>query len=543
MSKVGTYLQEHIAGEVILNPQIREAISRDGSVLKITPEMVIFPKTTNDIRKVTRFSSQLSERGHTMPVTARGGGTDQTGAAIGSGIVVSLTAHMNRVFEYEPKRRLVRVQPGASNSTLIEALGLNGLDIPAISLRDRTGTIGGAVANNSGSELSGKYGKISNYVDQLEVVLSNGDVIQTGRISKRELNRKKGLETFEGDIYRGIDNLIEDNKDIIDELAARQQETNVGYMGIASVKLRDGSFDLTPLLVGSQGTLGIISEMILRAKDLSKSPTVVQVIFNNRDEARDKAEEFLSLKPAFMEFFDKELFRIAEKEGKRFSSLSDCDENYQAVLLIGFDDESDRRRNSKVKKLKKMLEGADARTKESDDDNTSDLLGIRTALAWSQFDGTRGEAAVPFLGGVYISREKLGIFETGLEVLESKYHQAFPVYGDETSSIYYVMPSIDLRKVGDKQKIFKILNDFAKLVDKVEGELVGESGEGRLKGAISQALLDSETRQLFSDIKAVFDPRGILNPGVKQALDIKSLATMIQSTHTSPGLPNYLPYH
>ena len=104
MSKVAAYLQEHIQGEVTTNAAILDAKSRDMSVLRVAPEMVIYPRVTNDIRKVARFSWQLAEKGHVLPITVRGGGNDQTGAAIGKGISLVTTAHMNRVFELAPKQ-------------------------------------------------------------------------------------------------------------------------------------------------------------------------------------------------------------------------------------------------------------------------------------------------------------------------------------------------------------------------------------------------------------------------------------------------------
>src|SRR5690606_39666201 len=104
MNKSGAYLQEHISGEVSLSRSVRESASRDGSVLKLKPEMVIYPKHTNDIRKIARFSWQLAERGHTLPITARGLGSDVTGAALSSGIVLSLPTHFNKIFEFEPKQ-------------------------------------------------------------------------------------------------------------------------------------------------------------------------------------------------------------------------------------------------------------------------------------------------------------------------------------------------------------------------------------------------------------------------------------------------------
>jgi len=236
MSKVASYLQEHILGEVSTNPAILKAMSHDGSVLQQTPEMVIYPRVTNDIRKIARFAWQLAEKGHVLPLTARGNGADETGAAIGKGIIISFPAHMNRIFELDSKQKLVRVQPGLNADSLNEALMLHGIGIPALPSSSLYSTIGGAVANNASGPLSGKYGAMGDWVQQLEVVLATGDVLQTGRISKRELNKRKGLQTFEGEIYRNLDNLIEDNKQLIAEQLSADERNNVGYSAIAKVK-------------------------------------------------------------------------------------------------------------------------------------------------------------------------------------------------------------------------------------------------------------------------------------------------------------------
>ena len=182
-SKVAAYLQEHILGEVVTDTALLEHMSHDASVLEIKPEIIVYPRVTNDIRKVARFAWQLAEKGHVLPITARGAGTDQTGAAIGKGIVLSLTAHMNNILEFDQKQKLVRVQPGVNAKALNDALALHGLGIPAMPRSASYSTIGGAVANNASGSMSGKYGSIAQWVTQLEVVLANGDLIQTGRLS------------------------------------------------------------------------------------------------------------------------------------------------------------------------------------------------------------------------------------------------------------------------------------------------------------------------------------------------------------------------
>ncbi len=542
MSKIGAYLQEHISGEVSLSRDVRESMSRDGSLLKMKPEMVVYPKGTNDIRKVARFVWQLAERGHTLPVTSRGGGSDLTGAAIGSGIVLSFPALMNTIFEYEPKQRLVRVQPGVTADTLAAALRMQGVWIPALPASSQYSTVGGAVANNASSIFSGKYGSMGMWVDRLEVVLANGDVIQTGRINKRELSKKKGLGTFEGEIYRTIDNLIEDNKELIDSIAQRNTATNTGYCQIAEVKQKDGSFDLTPLFVGSQGTLGVISEMILKAYDISSGLNVIVAAFDDAEVAQDTAEVILAKeKPALLESFDVAVFEKATLIGKSYNFLQEAGFDVETVLLIGFDDYNERHRNRHVKKTIKILDTANVWYMGAIGDEAKELLTIRDALIWTG-SWDRVEFSAPSVFGMtYIPPEGVSVFRSGLKTLAKKHSIQFPLYGNELMNLYQVWPLLNLKKSGEKQKMLKMLDEYTRLVQKVGGELVGVGAEGRFLSRFALSTFDDETLQLFADIKAAFDPFKLLNPGVKELLEIKQLAPLVQSDISFPSLPNYLP--
>ena len=147
MSKVASYLRGHLSGEVSVREDVLVAMAMDGGVLAQKPEMVIYPRNTNDIRKVARFSWQLAEKGHKLPITVRGAGTDATGAAIGRGISLVTTAHMNRIFEYDTKQKLIRLQPGVTLTALEAALGLHGTGIMALAGSYPYGTVGGAIAS------------------------------------------------------------------------------------------------------------------------------------------------------------------------------------------------------------------------------------------------------------------------------------------------------------------------------------------------------------------------------------------------------------
>ncbi len=164
MSKVAHYLQEHLLGEVMTSTDAIDYFSTDNSIFSIRPLMVIYPRNENDIRKTARFTWQLAERGKMIPITARGSGTDQTGAAIGNGIILVFSAHMNRILEFDSKSGVSNVEPGINFGKLQQTLHTHGRFLPSMPSSGEYSTIGGAVANNaSGSDLI-KYGELKKYV-------------------------------------------------------------------------------------------------------------------------------------------------------------------------------------------------------------------------------------------------------------------------------------------------------------------------------------------------------------------------------------------
>jgi FAD/FMN-containing dehydrogenase len=543
MSKVASYLQEHILGEVSTNPAILKAMSHDGSVLQQTPEMVIYPRVTNDIRKIARFAWQLAEKGHVLPLTARGNGADETGAAIGKGIIISFPAHMNRIFELDSKQKLVRVQPGLNADSLNEALMLHGIGIPALPSSSLYSTIGGAVANNASGPLSGKYGAMGDWVQQLEVVLATGDVMQTGRISKRELNKRKGLQTFEGEIYRNLDNLIEDNKQLIAEQLSVDERNNVGYSAIAKVKQKDGSFDLTPLFAGSQGTLGIISEMIIKGDFMSAHGGVAVAAFNSDNAARDALDQLRALEPSFLEYYEGELFAAAAAEGKTYSfSNKEAPDSLKAVIVVGFDGFNEHARHKKLKKVRKIFNKTDVNVAIADGDDINELMAVRDVAAFSHAPSIKEMSAPPLVDGAFVPNERFEDFSAAVRELAAKMDVKLPLQYRVLDGIVCTRPVLQMSKVGDKQKIFKILEEYTSLVDHHGGHMIGEDGEGRLKARFAYKAIEPKVLELFEAIKGIFDPYGILNPGVKQNCEVRQLVAQLRHDYDIAHLADYIPH-
>lgn len=540
MSKVAEYLQEHILGEVVTSQPILAGMSHDASVLEIAPEMVIYPKVTNDIRKAARFAWQLAEKGHILPLTVRGGGTDTTGGAIGAGAIISTKAHMNNILEFDAKQKLLRVQPGLELDTLSTALSLQGMGIPPFACASQYGTVGGAIGKNSNG-LHG-YASLSSWVNQLEVVLANGDILQTERLNKRDLNKKKGLQTFEGEIYRSLDNLIEDNKQLIDEQIGYDSPDVCGYGAIAKIKQRDGSFDLTPLFLGSQGTLGIISEMIIRCDFMSMHSAVSVATFTSKEAARDALDQLRSFEPAYLEYYDGDFFDIAGGKGKKYSFYPDMDGMLKAVIVLGFTDFSERARHKKLKKLAKFLDKLDISYTAADGEDAEALKEAMEVTSFIAVPSEKGASAPPLLDGAYIPAERFEEFSNAVTELAVKHHTQLPIHLNALTNTVNIRPTLYLQKVGDKQKIFKLLDEYGVLVSNHSGSLVGVGSEGRVKARFAYAGLEAEIRDLYMAVKEIFDPYKILNPGVKDDVEIRELVARLRKDYDRADFKDEVPH-
>ncbi len=526
MSKVSTYLQSHILGEVSVRSDVRDAFSTDAGVLQVEPEMVVYPRVTNDIRKVARFAWQLAEKGHPLGITTRGGGTDATGSSIGKGLTLALAAHMHEIFEYDIRQRLVRLQPGVSTAALQQALRLQNTTIPVLRGSRGDGTIGGAITSAVGGMYATGSG-ILETIDQFEVVLANGDVLQTERISKRELNRRKGKEGFEGDLYRGIDGLIDEYAEVISKIPSGDY---VGYSAIADVRRKDGSFDLAPLFIGSQGTLGVISEMILKAQPIPEHRSTVVMTFENRELARDAIDELQRLDPKVLEYIDGSFYDQAIRLGKSYGFYGAEPRKNAVVLVVGFEADSERVIKKAVKRLQKTF-GAHESVSCTvfDAKQSAEVESILDVVRYVSVPDQEDTAASALYSGFGVPLSHLETFRQGLDTLATKEHIDLPFAGHVATGIYGVYPVLSLKKVGDKQKVLKLIEGLAQLIDSVDGTLVAEGGEGILKSRAVRTRLDEKERELYDAIRKVFDPHGTLNPGVKQDVDLKTLAGYLRS--------------
>lgn len=537
MSKIAQYINEHILGDVTTNLSVRRHLAQDASIMAARPEVVVYPRITGDIRKVVRFADQMAERGHVLTITPRGAGTDGTGGAIGKGISLIMPAHMDHLLEFDARQQLVRVQPGLSIRTLNEALQLQGSYLPVGIQSAARATVGGAVASGHLASYD-KQGELTEYVQDLEVILANGDAIQTRRLTKREFSKKIAQTDFEGEIYRAVDALIEENQALVDSIDTTVPDAS-GYASIARVRGKDGSFDLTPLFVGSQGTLGIISEMIMRVEYYNDCQTMVAMAFSSQQHVRDMIDEIQALGAARATLLDGQMIAAAQANGYRFDMLERAKgsgRRIAGVLLCTFDEFSERARRRKAKKCQKIAEklGAVCTDQISSEGDMTALQAIER-LPYGALKTHESDIAYPALfTDIYIPARRLEEFMVLLHKFEKAQGVSMPFRGDVLQNIYDFYPAYSYGSAQKRQAILKAFDMFEKIVQQCGGSVAALQAEGRAKSPFVRRQWTPELAALYDKIRAIFDPRGILNTGVKQTLEPKDLITSLRTETSDP---------
>lgn len=541
MSKVAHYLQEHLVGEVITSADARRYFSTDTSIFTVPPAIIVYPRNENDVRKTTRFTWQLAERGKVIPITARGLGTDQTGAAIGSGVLMVFPAHMNKILELDPKTGSVAVQPGLNYGKLQQTLHTHGRFLPPYPASVEFSTLGGAIAKNASGEKTVKYGTTRDFVRSLRVVLANGEVIETRRISKRELSKKQGLSTMEGEIYRAIDGLIEDNKDLIQQSIKPVSKNSSGY-ALTEVKRKDGSFDLTPLIVGSEGTLAIVTEAVIETEPHVPNVSLIVAEFDSVEAAAEAVTRLKELTPSALEMVDEHFLDFIEKNNpnhlkgvleKPFSKI---------LLLIEFDDANSRVQKKMVKKAKKIIEtGSGSYQIEEDPEQQEQYWKIRQAASTVTAFSKGDSKALPIIEDGVVPIDRLGEFLGMIYDIFERFKLDIAVWGHAGDGNIHIQPLFNIGQLGDRQKIFKIMNEYYETVISIGGSISGQHGDGRLRGPYLSQSYGPEVYSLFEQVKMAFDPHGTLNPGVKIDVHSEDIKKMLRSEYSLSHIYDHLP--
>lgn len=514
VNKIAVYLNRHLTGNVFDKDSILEAYSTDRSMLKVKPRFVALPETTSDIRKIVRFVGQLAEKKFDLPIAIRGSGLSKTGADLSDGLVISMEK-MNHTRELDAHDRLIHVQAGITLGKLNAVLAPHGLTLPVSA--DPRETIGSLIANAPRDKFSARYGGIMNYVDRVEVVLANGDLVQTTRLNFAHLNSKKSEKGLEGEIYEKVDELLLKNTGII---AKQPPEVRTGYPGLRHVRRNHGhTFDLLPVFFGSEGSLGIITEVIMRVEVLPPKPHRFFAVFGSLKAATSFADSLTKFNPLSVELFDTRIFKAVDDFGKQPDLLTrKFDDGY--LVLASINDKTGKARR-KLRHIVHSLPKSAYIVVENPAKNSLEFDDFASAL--TSFLNDTGKSERPnLLHDFYLPKDHLEDFAKDLAKLEKSSKTKLALFGSYATDIYSLRPDFDLKKIDDRRAALTLLRDFNELLKNHNGSLAGGLPEGRLKPIVMYPNLDEEELKLIKNLKKIFDKQNIFAPEVKSNYDTRS---------------------
>lgn len=525
-------LAKKIKGEIATDTRTRHRMSHDASIYRLIPDVVISPKDNKDIENLVKFVAKHKPAYPKLSITPRSAGTDMSGGAIGSSILLDMTTHFTEL--HNLKKRILHVQPGVYVRDIDPVLALKNLQLGCAPASRALCTIGGIVANNAGGEQSLRYGNADKSVRSLDVVLADGNTYTIKPLTKKELDRKIRENTYESEVYRRVYDLIERDYDLIKNARPRVNKNSMGY-NLWNVWDRDtGIFDLTQLFVGSQGTLGIITDISIETVPKAPYSGILLAYLPSLKHLGHVIDTVMAHEPATFEGFDDITFNLGIRYFKTFRKQLGSREflRQQAhllksvakfkghlpniLLMIEFDGESQQEVINKISRLHDDLKKFNIRMDiESDEASSAPFWNIRRAALSLLRNQIKGRYAAPFIDDIAVNPKHVPKFIPELRKVIRKYKLPATIQGHFGDGNFHIIPLMNITKPSEQAKLEPIMRELIPIVLKYQGTMAGEHNDGMVRGPWLPAVFGQEVYSLFKEVKEIFDPNYIFNPHKK----------------------------
>ncbi len=515
--------------------------SRDTSLFTRTPSLIVFPKDEKDVATLVREAAALRQAGEDVSVTARAAGTDMGGGPLTTSVVASFTKYMNHMGAVTPEAHGGRAttEPGVYYRDFEKATLAKGLILPSYPASRELCAMGGIVANNSGGERTLAYGKTERYIEEMDVVLSDGSTAHFKSLSAEELADKKKLQNLEGAIYRGMDELLAENAGTIDAHKPKVSKNSAGYALWNVRDYRTGAFNLSKLICGSQGTLALWTNATLSLVHPKPHRAMLVIFLKEKDMARlpEVVNRVLPLEPESFESYDDHTFELAVKFLPEM--LSQMGWAKAARLGIDFIPEAEMVATGGVPKMILMAEFAEDTIEEADQKAASAAaaladLSLKTKIEKNEKESEkywivrresfsllrknlRGMYASPFIDDFVVPPATYPEFLPKLNALldEYKSHFIYTIAGHIGNGNFHIIPLMDLSKPENRAVVLELAPKVYELVIKEGGTTTGEHNDGIIRTPYLPLLFGPDMERLFEETKRIFDPHGVFNPGKK----------------------------
>lgn len=529
-------------GEVVDDLKVLKSYSRDASIFEVLPELVVYPKNTNDLKKLVKGVTEFKKKGDPVSLTARAAGTGMSGGSLTDSVSVDFLKYFTKIDEVEGNS--VRIEPGAYFRDLEKKLDEKDLMFPPFPSSKEMCSIGGIVANNAAGEKTLSYGQTIKYVTGLEVVLSDGESYYLAPLDRAGLETKVAQDDFEGEIYKKTFDLIDKNYDLIQKARPTVSKNSSGYYLWDVYNKETGVFDLTKLFVGSQGTLGLISNIDLKLEPKKPHSRFAVVFLSDLEKLAPLVENVLQYEPEAFECYDDHTFEMAVQ-----SMTSDVKVLYDAWKPIL------QMIETKLPKLVLLIEvsaSTEQAVKEKFGHLISDLtkFDVPVRVISSTLEGEKywrirhesfellrhhgvGRQSAPFIDDIIVEPKFLKDFLPELEAVLGKYKDKliYTIAGHIGDGNFHIIPLINFDDPETRDCLPKIMDDVFDLVLRYGGSTAAEHNDGLVRSQYLIKQFGPEMVKLFEEVKNIFDPLNIFNPRKKVGVDMKFVEDHIKKTN------------
>src|SRR5687767_6009726 len=517
-------LKAAIAGEVRFDRVSRALYSTDASVYQIEPLGVVVARNRDDIITTVRLCHEFR-----CPLTLRGGGTSQAGQAVGGGVILDTSKHVNRLLDVDVERRTARVEPGIVLDELNSRLKPHNLRFaPDISTASRA-TLGGMMANNSAGARSVLYGITLHHVLEQQVVFADGSVAHLKDLTPPELDAACAENSIHGRGCRTVRDLAAAHAAEIDRRYPKLLRRVAGY-NLNEFARTDQPFNLSRLMVGSEGTLGVVLEATVRLVPLPNAKAVMAIEFAELLEALEAAPLILRHGPSAVEVMDKFILdytkQNAELQRKRQAFISG---DPGALLCVEFYAENAAELPPRLRALEADLtsHGYGSRCFHALDlPAQAGIWSVREAglgLSMAMKDDNK---SLSFVEDTAVEPARLRDFIDRFLQIVRAHGTSAGVYAHASVGCLHVRPVVNLKTEHGVRTFESIANAVSDLVLEFGGALSGEHGDGLVRSPFMRKMFGPVLYEAFREIKRTFDPRGILNPG--KIVDAPPLTTNLR---------------
>jgi FAD/FMN-containing dehydrogenase/Fe-S oxidoreductase len=504
-SALAERLRRELKGEVLFDAFSRGRYSTDASIYQIEPIGVVAPRDEQDVEIALQIAADEG-----IPVLPRGGGTSQCGQTVGEALVMDCSRHLNGLVAFDEQARTAVVQPGLVLDTLNKKLKSHGLFFPVDVSTAAQATLGGMAGNNSCGTRSLRYGNMVHNVRAIDAVLADGSALHFDEVDPE----RNDLPARHQDLLRRMRDLYRREAD---EITARIPTVQRKVGGYNIERLGGDKVNLAKLLVGSEGTLGFFQRIEIDLQPLARHKVLGVCHFPTFRQAMESAQHIVALRPAAVELADRAMIDLG-RAIPLFRATMDLFVRGEpdALLFVEFSGEDLDAEKANLRRLVELMDdlGLPGSVVEAIDPAfQSAIWEVRKAGLNIMMSMKTAGKPVSFIEDCAVPLEHLADYTERLTEVFHKHGTMGTWYAHASEGCLHVRPVLNLKLDLDVRKMRAIAEETFALVREYKGSHSGEHGDGLVRSEFHEPMYGSRVVQAFREVKTVFDPSGMFNPG------------------------------